>query len=82
MDKAENAECYLLESEHAGAQLAAVLVVAVGALLPRLQVPVHEGLQDGGERRDTDARSDEHGVLGAEDVARWSPERTVDVNLN
>ena len=42
---------------------------------------MHDGLQDGGEGSDSDAGGDEDRMLSAKNVARWSSERTVDVDL-
>ena len=56
-------------------------MVAVGAGLLALPEPAHDGLQDGGERRHSDACSDEDGMLGTEHVAGRSTEGTVNVDL-
>ena len=42
---------------------------------------MHDGLEDGGEWRDPDARGDEYGMFSAKNVARWSSEGTIDVDL-
>ena len=72
---------YLLEVEHAGSNVVGPHVVAPGALALDLPVPVHDGLQDGGERGDADAGADEDGVGGAEDVGGGSSKRTININL-
>ena len=72
---------HLLEVEHAGRYVVAPLVVAARALALDLPVAVHDGLEDGGEGGDADARADEDGVLGAEDVAGGGAEGTVHEDL-
>ncbi len=42
---------------------------------------MHDGLEDGGEWGDADARGDEDGVLGAEEVAGGSTEGSIEVDL-
>ena len=56
-------------------------MVAAGAAVAVLPVAVHDGLQDGGERRHSDPGADQDRVLGAEDVARRGAVRTVQVDL-
>ena len=41
---------------------------------------MHDGLQDGGEWGDSDARPDEDGVLGAEDLRGWGAKGSVQVD--
>ena len=56
-------------------------MAAVGARLLALPEPAHDGLQDGGERRHSNACCDENGVLRAEHVARRSSEGAVNIDL-
>ena len=56
-------------------------MAALGAGLLALPEPAHDGLQDGGERGHPDPCRYEHGVLGAEHVARRSAEGAVNVDL-
>ena len=56
-------------------------MLAVGALPLVGPESVHDGLEDGGERRHPDPRSNEDGVLGPENVTRRSAVRAVNVNL-
>ena len=44
-------------------------------------IPVHDGLEDGGEGGDADAGTDKNGVLGVEDLGGGRPERPVDVHV-
>lgn len=53
-------------------------VIALGTFVSEIAVATHDALQDGREWRDADARSDQHGVLGFEDVLRWGSIRAVD----
>lgn len=71
----------LFEVEHCRGQIVVPLILALGATPLRLPVPMHDGLQDGGEGRHADACADQDGVLRPEDVARRSAEWTVDVDL-
>ena len=56
-------------------------MVAAGAAVAVLPVAVHDGLQDGGERRHPDPGADQDGVLSPEDVAGRGAVRTVYVDL-
>ena len=62
-------------------QFVAPLVITLWAGPLDVPVPVHDGLQDGGEGSDPDPRADQHGVLGTEDVGRRRSERSVHENL-
>ncbi len=72
---------HLPKTLHRLAEIGQPSQMAPGALPFRLAIPEHERLQDGGEGGDTDAGGDEDGVLGLEDVARGSAERSVQVDL-
>lgn len=72
---------HLAEVENRVGEVVGPPVVALGACVASLPVPMHDGLKDGGERCHADARADEDGVLRAEDLRGRRPERTVDVHL-
>ena len=42
---------------------------------------MHDGLQDGGERSDSDAGADENRMLGPEDLACGGSEGSINVHL-
>lgn len=62
--------------------LAGPFVVAARTRVPRLPVAMHDRLQNGGERRDTDARCYQDGMLGAKYVTRWCTVRSINVYLD
>lgn len=64
-----------------GRYFAGPRVLALGARVPGLPVPVHDRLQDGRERRDADARGYHHGVLGPEYVAGRRTVRADQIDL-
>ena len=72
---------YLSQIEDGRVEIFCPAVRTLGADVPGLPVPVHDGLQDGGKGGDADAGADQDGVLGPEDLAGWCAERAVDVNL-
>ena len=57
------------------------LVTALGTGVAHLPESVHNRLQDGGKRGDSDSGADEHRVLCPEYLARRRPEWAVDVHL-
>lgn len=74
-------EVHLAQVHHRLGNLAGPLELAPGAAVARLPVPMHDGLQNGGEGSNSDARANEHSMLGPEDVARRSSIRTIDEDL-
>ena len=73
---------YLLDPEGPhGALLVHPGVLAVGTSVDEVAVATHDGLDDRGEGRDTNARPNQHGVLRGEDAGAGSAVRTLDVHL-
>lgn len=75
-------EVDLLEVEDGGGRPVGPLVAALGAGVPHLPELVHDGLEDGGERGHPDPRANQHGVLGAKNLAGRGAEGPVNVNLS
>ena len=72
---------YLSQIEYGGIEIFCPAVRALGADVSGLPVPVHDGLQDGGEGGDADAGADQDGVLGPEDLAGRCTKWPINVNL-
>lgn len=72
---------HLSEMHHRGRYLARPRVLALGARVPGLPVPVHDRLQYGSERRDADAGGYHDRVLGAEYVAGRRAVRADQIDL-
>ena len=72
---------HLSEIEHGWAEIFCPAVLAFRADVSGLPVSVHDGLQDGGERSDSDAGADENRMLGPEDLACGGSEGSINVHL-
>ena len=61
-------DCYLFEVFDGLGYLLIPRVLTVGTVLLAVQVAVHDGLQDGGERSDSDSGGNQHRVFRPEDL--------------
>ena len=73
-------EVHLPQVQDRRRQVVGPFVVALGTRVPRLPIPVHDRLEDAGERRDPDSGADQNRVLRPENLGRRGSERPVDVD--